>query len=61
MATAASTTVLNTAIATYPHTKGLKDGSVTTPGLQFEHLDISPIIVAFRRMCHHISDSQGLP
>jgi 4,5-dihydroxyphthalate decarboxylase len=51
MATATSTTVLNTAIATYPHTKGLKDGTVTAPGLQFEHLDISPIIVAFRRMC----------
>ena len=51
MATATSTTVLNTAIATYPHTKGLKDGTVTAPGLQFEHLEISPIIVAFRRMC----------
>jgi 4,5-dihydroxyphthalate decarboxylase len=51
MAMATSTTVLNTAIATYPHTKGLKDGSVSAPGLHFEHLDISPIIVAFRRMC----------
>ena len=51
MATATSATVLKTAIATYPHTKALKDGHVTTPGLQFEHLDISPIIVAFRRMC----------
>jgi 4,5-dihydroxyphthalate decarboxylase len=51
MATATSTTVLNTAIATYPHTKALKDGTVTAPGLQFDHLEISPIIVAFRRMC----------
>ena len=51
MATASSTTVLKTAIATYPHTKALKDGHVTAPGLQFEHVDISPIIVAFRRMC----------
>jgi 4,5-dihydroxyphthalate decarboxylase len=51
MATATSTTVLKTAIATYPHTTALKDGHVTAPGLQFEHLDISPIIVAFRRMC----------
>jgi 4,5-dihydroxyphthalate decarboxylase len=51
MATTTSTTVLNTAIATYPHTKALKDGSVTAPGLQFEHQEISPIIVAFRRMC----------
>jgi 4,5-dihydroxyphthalate decarboxylase len=44
-------TVLRTAIATYPHTKGLKDGSVTVPGVQFEHVEISPIIGAFRRMC----------
>jgi 4,5-dihydroxyphthalate decarboxylase len=44
-------TVLKTAIATYPHTKGLKDGSVSVPGLQFEHVEVSPIIGAFRRMC----------
>jgi len=51
MATATGTTVLKTAIATYPHTKALKDGSVTAPGLQFEHLEVSPIVAAFRRMC----------
>src|SRR5438045_5658761 len=51
MATATSTTVLKTAIATYPHTQGLKDGTVTAPGMQFEHLEITPIIAAFRRMC----------
>jgi 4,5-dihydroxyphthalate decarboxylase len=51
MATATGTTVLKTAIATYPHTKALKDGSVTAPGLQFEHLEVSPIVRAFRRMC----------
>ena len=44
-------TVLKTAIATYPHTKGLKDGTVTVPGVQFDHVEISPIIGAFRRMC----------
>jgi 4,5-dihydroxyphthalate decarboxylase len=44
-------TVLKTAIATYPHTKGLKDGTVTVPGVQFEHVEVSPIIGAFRRMC----------
>ncbi len=44
-------TVLKTAIATYPHTKGLKDGTVSVPGIQFEHVEISPIIGAFRRMC----------
>jgi 4,5-dihydroxyphthalate decarboxylase len=51
MATATGTTVLKTAIATYPHTKALKDGTVTAPGIQFEHVEVSPIIVAFRRMC----------
>jgi 4,5-dihydroxyphthalate decarboxylase len=42
--------VLKTAIATYPHTKGLKDGTVTAPGLQLEHVEVSPIVGAFRRM-----------
>ena len=50
MATTTSTQVLKTAIATYAHTKGLKDGSVTAPGIQLEHVEISPIIGAFRRM-----------
>jgi len=44
-------TVLKTAIATYPHTKGLKDGTVSVPGVQFEHVEVSPITGAFRRMC----------
>src|SRR5499433_2795060 len=44
-------TVLKTAIATYPHTKSLKDGTVSVPGIQFEHIEVSPIIGAFRRMC----------
>jgi 4,5-dihydroxyphthalate decarboxylase len=51
MTTATRTTVLKTAIGTYGHTKGLKDGSVVAPGIQFEHIEVSPIIGAFRRMC----------
>src|SRR6266550_3512881 len=47
-------TVLKTAIATYPHTKGLKDGTVSVPGVQFEHVEVSPIIGAFRRMCRTV-------
>ncbi len=43
--------VLKTAIATYPHTKGLKDGTVPVPDIQFDHVEVSPIIGAFRRMC----------
>jgi hypothetical protein len=47
-------TVLKTAIATYPHTKSLKDGTVTAPGIEFEHVEITPIIAAFRRMCRRL-------
>jgi len=43
-------TVLKTAIATYPHTKALKDGTVAVPGLQLEHVEVTPIVGAFRRM-----------
>ena len=44
------TTTLKTAIATYPHTKMLKDGSVAAGDLQFDHVEVSPIVAAFRRM-----------
>ena len=54
MAIVTQTTVLKTAIATYPHTKGLKDGTVTAPGIEFEHIEITPIIAAFRRMCRRL-------
>ncbi len=50
MTTAAETTVLKTAVATYAHTKALKDGSVTAPGVRLEHVEVSPIVAAFRRM-----------
>src|SRR6185436_1094120 len=43
-------TTLTTAIATYPHTRALKDGTVTAPGLQLQHVEVSPIVGAFRRM-----------
>jgi 4,5-dihydroxyphthalate decarboxylase len=54
MPTPTRMTVLKTAIATYPHTKGLKDGTITAPGIQFEHLEVSPIVAAFRRMCRSL-------
>ena len=47
---AASTTVLKTAVATYAHTKGLKDGTVSPPGVKLDHVEVSPIVAAFRRM-----------
>jgi 4,5-dihydroxyphthalate decarboxylase len=54
MPPATETTVLKTAIATYAHTKALKDGTVTAPGIQFDHIDVSPIVAAFRRMCRSL-------
>src|SRR5262245_63685583 len=45
-----ASTRLKTAIATYPHTRGLKDGRVTLPGLELEHVEVSPIVGACRRM-----------
>jgi 4,5-dihydroxyphthalate decarboxylase len=50
MTTGSGTTVLKTAVASYAHTKALKDGSVTAPGVRLEHVEVSPIVAAFRRM-----------
>ena len=46
----AKTLTLKTAIATYGHTSTLKDGSIKPDGIQFDHIEVSPIIAAFRRM-----------
>src|SRR5262245_15431924 len=51
MTTTTEAIALKTAIASYPHTKGLKDGTVTAPGLRLDHVEVSPITGAFRRMC----------
>ena len=42
---------LTTAIGSYGHTKGLKDGSIIPAGVSLEFEDVSPISAAFRRMC----------
>lgn len=47
-------TVLKTAVATYPHTIGLKDSTVAVPGIQLEHVEVAPITGAFRRMCRSL-------
>lgn len=54
MTTATRTTTLKTAIGSYAHTKGLKDGSVKAEGITFDHVEVSPIINAFRRMCRQL-------
>src|SRR5713226_88758 len=38
------------AIGTYDHTKALKDGSVSLPGVAFDFVEVSPITRAFRDM-----------
>jgi len=38
------------AIGTYDHTRALKDGSVSSPGLSFDFVEVSPITRAFRGM-----------
>src|SRR6267378_1116068 len=38
------------AIGTYEHTKALKDGSVSLPGVAFDFVEVSPITRAFRDM-----------
>ena len=41
---------LKTATGNYGHTMPLKDGSVTSGSIAFEHVDVPVIINAFRRM-----------
>lgn len=41
---------LKTAIGTYGHTQALKDGTVKPEGIVLAHVEVEPIIAAFRRM-----------
>jgi ABC-type nitrate/sulfonate/bicarbonate transport system substrate-binding protein len=41
---------VTTAIATYGHTKTLKDGTIQSERVALEHRDVSPITSAFRQM-----------
>jgi 4,5-dihydroxyphthalate decarboxylase len=45
---------LKTAIATYPHTAALKDGSVKPNGIDLDFVEVAPIIGAFRRMVRQL-------
>jgi 4,5-dihydroxyphthalate decarboxylase len=38
------------AIGTYDHTKGIKDGSISSPGMSLDFVEVSPITRAFREM-----------
>lgn len=45
---------LKTAIGSYGHTKALKSGEISPAGAQLEHVEVTPIIAAFRRMCRQV-------
>lgn len=47
--------VFKTAIGSYGHTKGLKDGSVKARGITFDFMDISPVNRAFRPMIERLA------
>ena len=54
MTTSTSTITLKTAIGGYGHFEAIKDGSLAPDGVKFEHVEVSPIINAFRRMCRQL-------
>ena len=45
---------LTTAIGTYGHTIKLKDGTLNSPAFSFDHKEISPIPMVFRRMVRNL-------
>ena len=46
---------LKTAIGTYPHTVPLKDGSVTSPRVCLDHVEVVPANRAFRPMVNQLA------
>jgi 4,5-dihydroxyphthalate decarboxylase len=46
---------LKTAIGTYPYTRPLKDGSVTSPRLCLDHVEVVPANRAFRPMVNQLT------
>jgi 4,5-dihydroxyphthalate decarboxylase len=46
---------LRTAIGNYPHTRPLKDGSVTSPRLSLEHVEVVPANRSFRPMVNQLA------
>ena len=45
---------LTTAIGTYGHTIKLKNGPLNSPYFRFDHKEISPIPMVFRRMVRNL-------
>jgi 4,5-dihydroxyphthalate decarboxylase len=53
MATATETVTLKTLLDTYGHTKAIKDGTLASPRLAFDFVEIKPISSAFGNMAEH--------
>ena len=52
MTTSTSAITLKTAFGQYATLAALRDGRVSVPGVQFDHVQVQPdIVAAFRRMC----------
>jgi len=49
-----TTTVLKTLLGTYPHTKAIKDGTITIPGFELEFADIEPVHSGFGAMADRL-------
>jgi 4,5-dihydroxyphthalate decarboxylase len=47
--------VLTSAIGNYPHTRPLKDGTVVSPRLRLEHVEVVPANRAFRPMVNQLA------
>jgi 4,5-dihydroxyphthalate decarboxylase len=54
MTTSTGTLTLKTALGSYGHVAALKDGSIKPDGVEFDYVDVAPIINAFRRMCRQL-------
>ena len=52
---------LTTAIATYGHTKALKDGTIQSERVALEHREVSPITSAFRQMVRTLAFDRSSP
>ena len=46
--------VLRTAVGNYGHTTPLKDGTITSPAFNMEHIEVSPVTSIFRRMVREL-------
>jgi 4,5-dihydroxyphthalate decarboxylase len=54
MTAPASTLRLTTAVGSYPHTRALKERPSLPGGVELEHIEVTPISDAFKRMCRRL-------